>query len=66
MCAWQARVGYFGPGGEYIYSLTHTETFALWFLRPFDDTGLDDRITSHNTVRQTMAEDVSTCRRRGV
>ncbi|KAI9017490.1 WD40-repeat-containing domain protein [Gaertneriomyces semiglobifer] len=25
-----ARVGYFGPNYEYIYSLNHTETFSLW------------------------------------
>lgn len=26
----QANLGYFGPQYEYIYSLTHTETFHVW------------------------------------
>jgi len=52
-----SKVGFFGPAAEYVYALTHTETFLIWHSTPREDDDEPELIASYDELREGLLAD---------
>eukprot|EP00041_Stephanoeca_diplocostata_P032115 m.1020316 g.1020316 ORF g.1020316 m.1020316 type:complete len:288 (-) comp24087_c0_seq79:353-1216(-) len=50
-----ARLGFFGPEGEYLYGLTHVESYFIWHAFPQDDSEDSEVIVEIPDLRERLS-----------